>query len=141
MTRQLLMKRISSKPANGDVDPDLTHQLTVGNYAGRRRERGPMLAGRRSWVPGSPPAARASAGTTVLGRAQAASSAGGQERGVQEPSTRITVEDKVARFDDLVAGKAGVVRRLAGGFAVVELSETPAARGGVFARVLDHELH
>ena len=51
------------------------------------------------------------------------------------------VEDKVASFDDRVAGKAGVVHRLVGGFAVVKLSEPPAAGRGVFSRVLDHELN
>jgi hypothetical protein len=39
------------------------------------------------------------------------------------PSSRITVEDKVTSFDGRVAGKTGVVHRLGGGFAVVELSE------------------
>lgn len=29
------MKRKSSKPANGEVDPNLAHQLTVVNDAGR----------------------------------------------------------------------------------------------------------
>src|SRR5262249_45596450 len=45
----------------------------------------------------------------------------------------VTVEDKVASLDDLVAGKAGVVHRLAGGFAAVRLSEPPAAGRGVFS--------
>src|ERR1700730_12846441 len=53
----------------------------------------------------------------------------------------IMVEDKVARLDGGVAGKAGVVHRLAGGFAVVELSEPPAVGRGVFSGVLDHELN
>jgi len=35
----------------------------------------------------------------------------------------VTVENNVAGFDDLVAGKAGVVHRFVGGFAVVKLSE------------------
>jgi hypothetical protein len=39
------------------------------------------------------------------------------------PSRCITVEDEIARFDGRVAGKAGVVYCLAGGFAVVKLSE------------------
>src|SRR5947207_10711231 len=50
------------------------------------------------------------------------------------------VEDEVASFDNTVAGKAGVMHRLAGGFAVVKLSKAPAAARGVSARVLDHEL-
>jgi hypothetical protein len=49
------------------------------------------------------------------------------------PSRCVTVEDKVAGFGDLVAGKAGVVHRRVGGFAVVELSEPPAAGRGVFS--------
>jgi hypothetical protein len=49
------------------------------------------------------------------------------------PSRCITVEDKVASFDGRVAGKAGVVHPLAGGFAVVKLSEPPAAGRGVFS--------
>src|SRR5882672_10284889 len=49
------------------------------------------------------------------------------------PSRCIMVEDKVASFDDRVAGKAGVVHRLAGGFAVVKLSKPPAAGRGVFS--------
>src|SRR5215204_1611844 len=53
----------------------------------------------------------------------------------------VTVEDKVARVDDLMAGKAGVVHRLAGGFAIVKVSEPPAAGRGVFSCVLDHELN
>src|SRR3954454_571366 len=57
------------------------------------------------------------------------------------PSRRITVEDKVASHDGRVAGKAGVVHHVAGGFAVVELSEPPAAGRGVLSRVLDHELN
>src|SRR5262245_46078552 len=38
-------------------------------------------------------------------------------------SSCVTVEDKVASFDGLVAGKAGVVHRLVGGFAVVKVSD------------------
>src|SRR5215813_5413579 len=53
----------------------------------------------------------------------------------------VTVEDKVASLDDLVAGKAGVVHRLVGGFTVVELSEPPAVCRGVLFRVLDYELN
>ena len=45
----------------------------------------------------------------------------------------LTVEDKVASFDGRVAGEAGVVHRLVGGFAVVEMSEPPAAGRGVFS--------
>ena len=45
----------------------------------------------------------------------------------------VTVEDKVASFDDRVAGKAGVLHRRVGRFAVVKLSETPAACRGIFA--------
>src|SRR5262245_33813608 len=56
------------------------------------------------------------------------------------PSGRVAVEDEVAILGDRVAGKAGVVHRLAGGLAVVEVSEAPAAGGGVLGRVLDHEL-
>src|SRR5262245_34346518 len=39
-----------------------------------------------------------------------------------------------------MAGKAGLEHGLVGGFAVVELSESPAAGRGVLLRVLDHEL-
>jgi len=42
-------------------------------------------------------------------------------------------EDKVASFGELVAGKAGHVYRLVGGFAVVNLREAPAAGRGVFS--------
>ena len=45
---------------------------------------------------------------------------------------RVTGEDKVASFGLLVAGKAGFHERLVGRFAVVEVSESPAARRGVF---------
>jgi len=40
-----------------------------------------------------------------------------------------------------VAGKTGFVHRLIGGFAVVKLSEHPAAARGIFSRVLDHKLN
>src|SRR5271163_884884 len=40
-------------------------------------------------------------------------------------------EDKVAIFGGLVAGIAGFVHRLAGRLAVLEISESPAARRGV----------
>ena len=45
----------------------------------------------------------------------------------------VTSEDKVPRFDLIMAGETGfhehlVVRR----FAVLEVSEPPAARGGIF---------
>jgi hypothetical protein len=43
------------------------------------------------------------------------------------PSRRVTVEDKVVGLGSLVAGKAGHVHRLVGGFAVVELSKPPTA--------------
>jgi hypothetical protein len=39
----------------------------------------------------------------------------------------VTGEDKVARFDGLVAGKAGVGHNPGGGFAVIKLSEPPTA--------------
>src|SRR5271157_4555090 len=45
----------------------------------------------------------------------------------------VTGEDKVASFDGPVAGKAGVVRRLVGGFPVVKLSEPQAAGRGAFS--------
>lgn len=45
----------------------------------------------------------------------------------------VTVEDKVASFDGLVAGKAGVVHRLVSGFPIVKLSEPPAAGRAVFS--------
>ena len=48
------------------------------------------------------------------------------------PSRCVTVEDKVTGIGDLVAGKAGVVHRLAGRFALVKLSEPPTAGRGVF---------
>src|SRR5262249_4017086 len=51
---------------------------------------------------------------------------------VLSASGGVTVEDKVASFDDRVAGKAGVVHPLVGGFTVVELSEPPAVGRGVF---------
>jgi hypothetical protein len=40
-------------------------------------------------------------------------------------------ENKVARFGKLVAGEAGFVHRLVGRFAVLKVSEPPAARRGV----------
>jgi hypothetical protein len=45
----------------------------------------------------------------------------------------ITGEDKVASFGGLVAEKAVAVHCLCGGFAVVKLSEPPAAGRGVFS--------
>src|SRR5215469_15872545 len=50
-------------------------------------------------------------------------------------------EDEVARFGLIVAGEAGFHKRLLAGFAVFEVSESPAARRGVFLRVLDHKLN
>ena len=50
-------------------------------------------------------------------------------------------EDKVANFDRLVAGEAGLGQRLVGRFAVFELSKPPTARRSVFSEVLDHELN
>src|SRR5258708_34972329 len=41
------------------------------------------------------------------------------------PSRCVTGEDKVARFDGLVAGKAGVVHRLVGGVCGGKISEPP----------------
>jgi len=41
-------------------------------------------------------------------------------------------EDQVPNFDRLVARKAGFQERLVGRFAVIKLSETPAARRSVF---------
>src|SRR5687767_13050719 len=55
------------------------------------------------------------------------------------PLGRVTSEDEVPG-GGLVTGKAGLVHRLVGGFAVVEMGEPPAAGRGVFLRVLDHEL-
>src|SRR3974390_259194 len=50
-------------------------------------------------------------------------------------------EEKVASCGWLVAGEAGFVLRLVGGFAVLnEWGERPAACRGVFLRVLDHDL-
>ena len=51
----------------------------------------------------------------------------------EQVSRCVSVEDKVARLGDLVAGKAGVVHRLAGGFAIVKVSEPPTAGRGVFS--------
>ena len=53
----------------------------------------------------------------------------------------VTGEDKVARFDLIVAGEAGFHERLVARFAVLEVSETPTARCGVLFCVLDHELN
>jgi hypothetical protein len=41
-------------------------------------------------------------------------------------------EDQVARFDCLVTGITGLEQRLAGKLAVIELTETPSTRRGVF---------
>src|SRR6516164_7865308 len=61
------------------------------------------------------------------------------------PSERllcVTGEDKVARFDLIVAGEAGFHERLvARRFTVLEVSETPTARCGVLFCVLDHKLN
>ena len=46
---------------------------------------------------------------------------------------RVLGEDKVPSFDRLVAGEAGFKQRLIRRFAVFELSESPAARRGVFS--------
>jgi hypothetical protein len=43
-------------------------------------------------------------------------------------------KDEVASFDFLVAGKAGLERRLVGRFAILKVSVPPAARGGVLRR-------
>jgi hypothetical protein len=53
----------------------------------------------------------------------------------------VTGEDKVARFNLIVAGEAGLHERLFARFAVLEVSETPTARCGVFLCVLDHKLN
>ncbi len=50
-------------------------------------------------------------------------------------------KDKVARFDRFVAREACFQQGLICRFAIFELSETPAARGGVFSGVLDHKLN
>jgi len=50
-------------------------------------------------------------------------------------------EDKVASFGLMVAGEAGLHPRHVRSFAVFEVSEPPAAPGGVLFRVLDHELN
>jgi hypothetical protein len=60
-------------------------------------------------------------------------------------SLRVTGEDKVARFDLIVAGGAGFLERLVARFAVLEVSETPTARAMVTAEFLgglavDHQL-
>src|SRR3974390_3244920 len=54
----------------------------------------------------------------------------------------VTGENKVARFDLIVAGEAGFYESLvARRFAVLEVSETPTARCGVLFCVLDHKLN
>jgi hypothetical protein len=50
-------------------------------------------------------------------------------------------EDKVARFDLIVAEEAGLHQRLVARFAVLEVSEAPTARCGVLFLVLDHKLN
>jgi hypothetical protein len=50
-------------------------------------------------------------------------------------------EDKVARFNLIVAGKAGFHERLVGRLAVLKVSETPTTRCGVLSCVLDHKLN
>src|SRR6266852_8137307 len=52
----------------------------------------------------------------------------------------VTGEDKVARFDLIVAGEAGFHERLVARFTVLEVSEAPTARCGVLFCVLDHKL-
>src|SRR5580704_9351050 len=52
----------------------------------------------------------------------------------------VTSEDKVAGLDSLVAGKTGFEYCLGGRFAVVELTEPPAARRRIFSGILDHKL-
>src|SRR6516165_7893977 len=56
-------------------------------------------------------------------------------------SGRVTGEDKVPRFDLIVAGEAGLHHRLITRFAVLEVGETPTARRGVFFCILDHKLN
>src|SRR5262245_52866699 len=53
----------------------------------------------------------------------------------------VTGEDKVTRFDLIVAGKAGFHEGLVARFAVLEVSETPTARRGVLFCILDHKLN
>ncbi len=53
-------------------------------------------------------------------------------RAAVRASRCITVEDKISSLDGRVAGKAGVVHRLTGGFAIVKMGEPPAASRGVF---------
>ena len=48
----------------------------------------------------------------------------------------VTGEDKVARFDLIVAGEAGFHERLVAGFAVLEVSETPTALATYFVASL-----
>src|SRR6266478_3700325 len=49
-------------------------------------------------------------------------------------------ENEVASFGRLVAGEAGFVQCFVGRFAVLKVTESPAARRGVLFRVLDHNL-
>jgi hypothetical protein len=48
-------------------------------------------------------------------------------------SGRVACEDKVASFDWLVAGEAGLKQNLVGRLAVFELSKPPTARRSVFS--------
>ena len=50
-------------------------------------------------------------------------------------------KDKVGRFGLLVAGEAAFHKRRVARFAVLEVSEPPAAGCGVLCRVLDHKLN
>jgi len=50
-------------------------------------------------------------------------------------------ENKVASFGLIVAGEAGIHQGLVAGFAVFEMSESPAACRGILFRVLNHELN
>src|SRR5262245_35190335 len=52
----------------------------------------------------------------------------------------VACEDEVASSGEVVAGKARFQQCLVAGFAVFEMTESPAARRGVSTRVLDHEL-
>ena len=64
------------------------------------------------------------------------------KQAIEQLSLCVTGEDKVARFDLIVAGKAGFHECLVGRrFAVLEVSETPTARCGVLFCVLDHKLN
>jgi hypothetical protein len=53
----------------------------------------------------------------------------------------VVSENVVAIFSRLVAGEARCVQRFIARFTVRKVGETPAARCGVFLRVLDHELN